>query len=86
MEKGKIFLPIWMFILIIAVFFFAGFNYGKSNALNSVIVEMTQNRQMFPGSGFDRGQGRQMPPQGGPPQGGPPQGGPPQGGPPQGGR
>ena len=41
---------------------------------------MTQNRQMFPGSGFDRVQGRQMPPQGGPPQGGPPQGGPPQGG------
>ena len=37
MEKGKILLPIWMFILITAVFFFAGFNYGKSNALTSEV-------------------------------------------------
>ena len=80
MENGKIVLPIWMFVLVIAAFFFAGFNYGKVNALNSVITEMTQNHQVFPGFGSERGQGRQMPPQGGPPQGGPPQGGPPQGG------
>jgi len=89
MDGGKIALPVWMFVLLLAVFFFAGFNYGKVNAFNSVIEEMTQNRQMSPGGNLERGQGRPPqggPPQGGPPQGGPPQGGPPQGGPPQGGR
>tara|TARA_B100000029_G_scaffold516340_1_gene628861 strand:+ start:6983 stop:7249 length:267 start_codon:yes stop_codon:yes gene_type:complete len=88
MENGRVALPIWMFILILACFFFAGFNYGKVNALSSVIEEMTQNRQMFPGAGMQRGEGRQLP-QGGevrPPEGGPPQVRPPEGGPPQGGR
>ena len=71
MDCGKIALPVWMFVLLLAVFFFAGFNYGKVNAFNSAIEEMTQNRQMFPGGNLERGQGR--PPQGGTQQSGTPQ-------------